>query len=311
MTVLQMAIKLMLYIAVGFAARKMKILADGFDKMLTRFLMAVPLPCMIINTFKLDFSLEQLMNCPRLIGLSALSLIVCFILGQIVYMAMGKGGLGKAARFSLIFTNFTFFGFSVVSELYGNEASFYYVIFTLLIRIFFYGAAPILVGAGGEHFDLKQAAKQFISVPVVAVFIGLFLYITQLQLPEIISSVMTSFGNMASPLGLMLCGIIIADASFKGILKYPCVLWLTALRLLLVPGVMLGIFLLLGIDHEIIRSLHYYFAMPCATFLPTFFLRYNPDDTEARSMASFLVVCSTLCCVVTIPLWAMVMEHIL
>lgn len=310
MTVFQLAIKLLIFIGIGFVARKLKIMADGFDRMLTKFLMAVPLPCMIINSFRLEFSMEQLINCPKLIGLAILGLTVSFAIGHAIYLGMGKTDLGRAARFAMMFTNFTFFGFAVVSELYGTEASFHYVIFTLPVRIAFYGGAPILIGAQ-KGLDLKATLKQFISVPVISVLIGLTLYVTQLQLPEIISSVMTSLGNMASPLGLMLCGVIIADASFSGIRKYPCVFWLSGLRLIVIPGIMLGVFLLLGTDHEVIRSLNYYFAMPVATFLPTFFLRYAPEDTEGRSMAGFLVVASTLACILTIPMWAMVMEWVL
>jgi predicted permease len=310
MTVLQLAVKLLIFIFIGFAARKLKIMADGFDRMLTKFLMAIPLPCMIINSFRLEFSLDQLMNCPKLIALAVLGLVITFALGQVIYLAMGRTGQGKAARFALMFTNFTFFGFSVVSELYGAEASFNYVIFTLPVRIVFYGGAPMLIGAR-QGISVKDTLRQFISVPVVAVFIGLVLYVTQLPLPEVVSSVMTSLGNMASPLGLMLCGVIIADASFRGIRKYPAVFWLSGLRLIVVPALMLGIFLLLGVDHDVIRSLNYYFAMPVATFLPTFFLRYAPEDMEGRNMAGFLVVASTLACIVTIPLWAMVLEQVL
>jgi hypothetical protein len=310
MTVLQLAIKLLIYIGVGFFARKRKIIADGFDRMLTKFLMAVPLPCMIINSFRLEFSVEQLMNCPKLIGLAILGLAICFAIGQVLYLAMGRTGLGKAARFAMMFTNFTFFGFAVVSELYGTEASFNYVIFTLPVRIAFYGGAPMLIGER-QGVNGKEALKQFLSVPVVAVFAGLALYVTQIQLPEVLSSVMTSLGNMASPLGLMLCGVIIADASFSGIRKYPAVFWLTGLRLIVIPALMLAVFLLLGVDHDIIQSLNYYFAMPVATFLPTFFLRYAPEDVEGRTMSGFLVVASTLACVVTIPLWAMVLEQVL
>jgi hypothetical protein len=250
------------------------------------------------------------MNCPKLIALAVLGLVITFALGQVIYLAMGRTGQGKAARFALMFTNFTFFGFSVVSELYGAEASFNYVIFTLPVRIVFYGGAPMLIGAR-QGISVKDTLRQFISVPVVAVLIGLVLYVTQLPLPEVVSSVMTSLGNMASPLGLMLCGVIIADASFRGIRKYPAVFWLSGLRLIVVPALMLGIFLLLGVDHDVIRSLNYYFAMPVATFLPTFFLRYAPEDMEGRNMAGFLVVASTLACIVTIPLWAMVLEQVL
>ena len=310
MTVIQLTVKVMIFIGLGFFARKIKVMGDGFDKLLTKFMMAIPLPCMIINSFRLEFSVQQLMNCPLLIALSAAGLVISFAVGQIIYLAMGKTGLGKSARFAMMFTNFTFFGLPVVSELYGAEASFNYVIFTLLIRIVFYGGAPLLIGDRSQGVNVKQTLKQFFSVPVIAVFIGLVLYVTQLQLPDLVVSVMTTLGNMASPLGLMLCGVIIADASFSGIRRYPCVFWLTALRLIAVPGIMLGLFLLLGIDGDIIRSLNYYFAMPVASFLPTFFLKYRPDDTDARSMSGFLVVCSTLACIVTIPLWAMVLEFI-
>ena len=47
----------------------------------------------------------------------------------------------QTIRFSLMFTNFTFMGLPIVSELYGPEAVFNYVIFTLPVRIVFYGGA--------------------------------------------------------------------------------------------------------------------------------------------------------------------------
>ena len=311
MTVVELALKILIFIGIGIFARKTKIMADGFDRMLTKFMMAIPLPCMIINSFDLEFSMEQFMNCPLLIALAAGGLFISFVIGEIIYICMGRNGLGKAARFSMMFTNFTFFGLPVVNELYGARASFNYVIFTLLIRIVFYGGAPMLLGSKKEGIDIKKALKQFISVPVVAVFIGMFLYVTRIELPGVISSAMLTIGNMASPLGLMLCGVIIADASFKGIKKYPCVFYLSALRLIGIPALMVGIMVLLNVDPDINKSLMYYFAMPVASFTPTFFLKYNPDDTEARNMSSFLVVCSTLACIITIPMWAMILEHVL
>jgi len=311
MTVFQLAIKLLIYIAIGFVARKAKIMPQGFERQLSRFLMAIPLPCMIINTFRLEFSLDRLMSCPRLLGMAVLALALSFAVGQLVYTAMGKTGPAKAARFGLMFTNFTFFGFAVVTELYGAEGAFDYVIFTLPIRIAFYGAAPILVGECCQTSGRKTLWKQLLSEPVIAVFIGLVLYITQLELPEMLSSVLTSLGNMASPLGLMLCGVIIADASFRGILRYPSVIWLSGMRLLVMPALMLGVFRLLGTETDTVRSLHYYFAMPVASFLPTFFLRYAPEDADGRNMSSFLVVLSTLACVFTIPMWALILERFL
>jgi len=162
----------------------------------------------------------------------------------------------------------------------------------------------------GQKLDVKETIRKFICEPVVAVFIGFFLYATQIQLPQVITGVIQGLGNMASPLGLILCGSIIADANWKGITKYPCVFFVVLARLFAVPAAVLGIFLLLGIDRQTIQSVIFYYAMPVASFLPSFLLRYNPEAVEARVAGGYMVVLSTLACVATIPIWTLILEHI-
>lgn len=310
MTVLQLTFKLILFVAIGYIARKLKVMADGFDRMLSKFLMAIPLPCMIINSFNLSFSVEDLMNCPLLIALSIGSMAVLFVLTGLFTRKMERQ-LRKTVRFALLFTNFTLLGLPVVSEVYGARGGFNYLIFTLPIRIIFYGGAPLLLGTGNEKLDVKQTLRQFICAPVVAVFIGFILYLTQIKLPDILQNTLNTLGNMASPLGLMLCGTIIADAKWSGILKYPQVFAVTGFRLLLIPAAIVAVEALIGISHDIIKTTMYYYAMPVASFLPTFLLRYDPDAVEARTVGGYMVVVSTLFCIATIPLWTSILERFL
>ena len=303
--------KIVFYIAIGCTARKLKVMPDGFDRMLTRFVMAIPLPCMIMKSFLgFDFDVDLLMTFPKLMGLSVASMAAAFVLSHVVYLRMGKTGIARSARFALMFTNFTFFGFSVVSELYGSQGMLYYVVFTLPIRIMFYGGAAVLLGSG-QRMGKKELLKKFFCEPVIAVFIGFVLYLLQLPLPSLVTDVLETLGNMASPLGLMLCGAIIADAEWKGALKYPSVFVISLARLLVMPALALGLFLLLQVDHEIVRSMLFYFAMPVASFLPTFCLRYDPEEVDGRLAGGYMVVVSTLLCVFTVPLWAVLLEGIL
>ena len=311
MTVLQLSLKLMLFIVVGFGARKLKVLADGFDKMLTRFVMAVPLPCMIVNSFNIEYSVDNLVHTPLLIALSVGSMLG---MGVIVYLAtwkMRSREMRKTVRFALLFTNFTFLGLPVVSEICGPEGVFNYVIFTLPIRIMFYGGASVMLGRGGEKVDVKETVKKFLCEPVIAVFIGFILYVTQLKLPAILSSAITTLGNMASPLGLILCGTIIADADFRSVMQHPDAVIVALCRLTVIPAVAVGLFLLIGIDREIIKNTVYFFAMPVASFLPTFLLRYDPEAKEARVAGSCMVVVSTLLCIATIPIWTTLLDKFL
>lgn len=308
MSVFELALKLMLFIVVGYIARKIKVMPDGFDKMLTKFVMAIPLPCMIINSFNIEFSVDMLLGAPVILALSVGSMAVVYIVVHVSTLKV-KPDTRRTVRFALMFTNFTFMGLPIVAEIYGAQGAFNYVIFTLPIRIIFYGGAPLILGKG-EKLNVKETLRQFLCEPVVAVFIGFVLYVTQIQLPEVITSVMEGLGNMASPLGLILCGAIIADANWSGITKYPSVFVVTALRLLVVPAGVLGLFLLLGVDHSMIRTTIFYYAMPVASFLPTFLLRYNSEAVEARIAGGYMVVISTVLCMLSIPLWALVLQAV-
>lgn len=308
MTVLQLSLRLLLFILAGFLARKLKVIPQGFDKQLSRFVLAIPLPCMIISSFQIEYSVDNLLAAPTLVGLSVGSMVFMFAVVFLCTRWMRDPAMKKVTRFSLLFTNFTFVGFAVVRELYGAEGFFNYVLFTLPVRVVFYGGASIMLGKGGEKVDVKETLKRFLCEPVIAVFIGFLLYAFQIPIPEVLNSAITTLGNMASPLGLMLCGIIIAEANFKEALRHPSVLVITALRLLAVPALAVGLFWVLGVKPEVLRTTVYYFAMPVASLTPTFLLRYDPEAVEARTVAGYLVVVSTLFCVLTIPLWSMVLN---
>ena len=311
MTVLQLSGKLLLFIAAGFLARKCGVFPDGFDKMLSRFVLAIPLPFMVLSSFRFEYSADRLLETPAILALSVGSMAFLFAVVFLSTAWMKDRAMKKTVRFSLLFTNFTFVGFAVVQELYGAEGFFHYVIFTLPIRLIFYGGASVMLGAGGETIQFRETLKRFLCAPVVAVLLGFFLYAFQIDLPEVLDSTLQSLGNMASPLGLMLCGAIIADADFRAALRHPSVLAVTFCRLLGVPALAIALFRVLGVRPEVLRTTVYYFAMPVASLTPTFLLRYDPEAVEARTAAGYMVVASTLFCVLTIPLWTYALNALL
>ena len=308
MTVLQLSIRLLLFIAVGCVARKLKAMPDGFDKMLSRFVMAVPLPCMIISSFQIDYSVDNLLTAPVLVALSVGSMTFMFAVVYVATRWIRERPMRQTVRFSLLFTNFTFVGFAVVQELYGAAGFFNYVIFTLPIRVIFYGGASLILGKPGEKVNVRETIKRFLCEPVIAVFIGFFLYAFQIDLPEVVDTTISTIGNMASPLGLMLCGAIIADADFRSALRHPSVLAVTFCRLIVIPALAVALFWVLGVRPDILRTTVYFFAMPVASLLPTFLLRYDPEAVEARTVGGYMVVASTLFCVATIPLWTLALN---
>ena len=104
--------------------------------------------------------------------------------------------------------------------------------------------------------------------------------------------------------------LIMPDADFRSALKHPMVLVVTLCRLLLIPAAGVALFWAVGVKPEILKSTVYFFAMPVASLTPTFLLRYDPEAAEARTVSGYIVVASTLFCVLTIPLWTIVLDKL-
>ena len=307
LNVISLSLKLVVLIAVGFVIKKLKVLPQGFEKALTRILLDVSLPAIIIQTFISDEAALSGGDVGLLILVSIGVLLLGFIVGHILCMIRGRSAPGKVDRLSVIVTNFTFFGVPVVETLYGNAGLLFFTIYSIPVRIVYYMMTPLLlVGKGG---GVKETLKNIFSAPVVAVFIGAAIYFSGLKLPAFISGAISSLGATATPLGLILCGATLTELDFKQLIRRPFVLLTVAVRLMAMPAAVLGLCLLLKIPTNAARCAVVYCALPVASMIPTYVVRYMPDETESQVSGSLLVLISTLLCVVTIPFWATVLAR--
>lgn len=309
MTAAKLAIQLILMLAVGLFVVRTRIVGENFEKQLTSLIMKVILPCMIVKSMMGAFSLEALKNSGQLVLLAIAMLVITFALGQLVYILMKKTPSARIMRFSMLFTNFTFVGIPVIEALYGDMGVFYFVIFVVPYRMVYYSSAQPMLSPTGhtlEKRSWKDKLKGWFSPPVVAVFVGLFLYLTQIQLPTPISGVINSLGSCASPLGMLLCGMSLGRYPIKRLLR-PRYLWLPLVRNLLLPALILGLTLLVGLEKDIAQLVVMFASLPVASLLAAFTIQYDPDK-ETQFEAAAAVLLSTFFCAFTIPLWANVLE---
>lgn len=305
MLALKLSIELILLIGVGFAVWRLGYVDEEFDSSLTAFILNISLPCMIIGSFDAPFSAQELRNCAILLGVSIIILAVSFAAGQCCYKLCKGGYTGRILRFGTIFTNFSFVGMPVVEQLYGQTALLYFVVFLVPIRMVYYSAAKPLLSPPGVYFARESAWQRvmgWFSPPVVAVFIGLALYVTQLQLPEVIDDVIGSLGKICSPMGMILCGISLGKHNLKELMK-PRYLLTPLVRNLIMPLITIGILLLLPIEPLLKKVIVVFAALPVASLTAAFTLQYDPEP-EAHLESAGAVLFSVLACAVTMPLWA-------
>lgn len=311
MQVLNLAVRLALLLLTGLFIRKIGLVDKSFQTQLSKFLMNVCLPCLIINSLNVDFSRTELLNCAVIMGVAVIVLVLLFVLGQAGFLLFKKTSYGRVLRYGTVFPNFTFFGMPVAESLYGAQGLFYFTVLTLPIRLAYYSSAGILLGGKHEKKGAKTRLKEFFSAPIIGVLIGLLLFVTQLELPQPLTETIAALGSITSPLGMVLCGLILGDVELKGLLGHPSMFALTLFKNFLAPALVLLVLMLLPVDELIIRVAIIYCAAPVASLLSMFTLRYTDGDTQAAAQASANTFTSTMLAVLTLPLWSLVLDLVL
>lgn len=305
MTAVRLAIQLILMVGVGFITVKAKIVGEHFEKPLTSLIMKILLPCMIVKSMMGTFSWNELKHCGQLVVIAIVLWAVTFGMAQLVFRFMGKTPSARIMRFSMMYTNFTFVGIPVMESLYGSTGVFYFVVFLVPFRMVYYSSAEPLLSPPGlarQERTIQEKLKGWFSMPVIAVFVGLFLYLTQLPLPSPVTGVISSLGSCASPLGMLLCGMSLGKYPIRRLLR-PKYFWVPLVRNLLIPALVLGLSVLIGLEKEIAQVVVMFTALPVASLIAAFTIQYDPDQ-ETQFEAAAAVLLSTIAACVTIPLWS-------
>lgn len=305
MTAAKLALELLIMIAIGYCIEKRRMVGPQFSKDLSAFVINLALPCLIFRSMQMEYSVDQLKTCGYLVLLGLLYLVVSFAVAFLLHRAAPKDHRGRILRFGMIFTNFTFVGIPVMETLYGNQGVFYFVIFLVPLRIALYSfAKPLLTppDVTVEKQSLGQKLKGWFSPQLVAVIIGLTMYVTGWRFPEIIDQPMGWLAGVCSPLGMILCGVSLAKYPAKALLRPSCFV-ASALRCLLMPALLLGVSFLLGLKPALAQPMVICAALPIASTLVAFTIRYD-KNTDAHFESAGAVLCSTILSAATIPLWA-------
>lgn len=302
-----LAMELFLMTCIGIFAAKVKIVSDNFSAQLTNFLMKIALPCLIVVSINSNpFSFEAVKNCFIAVVLGFIVVFASLLIGQIFFILFKKSGTGRVIRYGLTFTHFSFMGIPIIDALFGAVGNLYYVMFLVPVRILYYSLTPQLFG-GSEYKkqrNIRKVLMDLFNPCMCAVIIGSIIWVAQIQLPEVISYCLTSLNKLCSPLGLLLCGMIIGKYDLKKLLNMRY-FRLPVLRLVLMPFIAMifaHILKQFGIDKTLCDMIIVYSALPCASLTAVFAVQYETDP-EIHFEAAGSVFFATLLSTITIPIW--------
>ena len=191
---------LFIYMAVGFFCRKKGIFNDAARDKLTDFVVLITLPCMIFESFHMEFSLESLKQGGVAVLIATAMAAAALLLGKVLYNRFPYQEK-SILQYGTLVTNSGFAGLPVVSGAYGDEGLFLGSLFIIPTRILMWSAGISLF----TKADAKQAVRKVLLNPgIIAVEVGLVWMLFQLPLPHFVDTAVDNLGACTSPMAVAL-----------------------------------------------------------------------------------------------------------
>lgn len=287
---------LLFAIAAGFLANRMGILGGETDKKISRLLLSITLPAMILGSVCTGDALPE-----RAVVLGTLGVAAVFYLLEFAFVLAvppllgGTPGQKGVWRYTLAFPNVAFIGYPVVSALFGPEALFYAAILVLPFNLMTFTLGPLML-AGAKRFSLRQMFSPCVAASILALGLAL----VRLRPPAMIGEALNFVGGVTVPLSLLFVGSLLAGIPLGRMLASPRLWILTAVRLLVLPAVLCFLLRRMGTDALILGVAVTQMAMPAAVNGSLLCMEYG-GDAECMAQITFV---STLASIVTIPILA-------
>ena len=182
------------------------------------------------------------------------------------------------------------------------------MIFTLpLWTLIYLWGVPVLLMGGEGKITLKQRLKNFVNPMFICMLVGMAVGLLNIPVPEFISSAVTTAGSCMSPVAMLLTGMTIAQFDLGAILRIKSVYLVTALRLLIFPGIFLGVMLICPMPEIFATCAICSLAMPLGLNTIIIPSALGKDTKVASGMA---VVSHILACL-TIPVIFMIFDWLI
>ena len=290
-------------VVVGFVAGKLGYLGGAFDRQLSRLVINITCPALILSSAMTGVLPDRQYILPLLL-ISTLTYLLLTIVGFLLprYLTRDRNFQGPVG-FALIFGNVGFMGYPVVASIFGHEAVFYAAVLNVVntFAVFTVGTV-LLTGASSDRQRFEK--KVLYSTPMLAAYLTMAIVAFRIDdIPEAISQPLIMLGNITVPAALLIIGSSMSQLSPRTMLGNRTVYSTTLLRLVILPVGVHFLMRLVGFDPFVVNINTLVIAMPVATYGTILCLKYGKDTT----MITEVTFITTLVSVITIPVLVMLL----
>ena len=300
---MEQIVELFIMILMGFIIVKAGIVKDEDSKVLSKIVLYLIIPCVIIKAFQVDYTSKTVYG--LLLALAASVALQIVLLG--VILVMGRlFHLNEVEIASVYYSNSGNLIVPIVTFILGQEWVLYGCVFMSVQLIFLWTHCKKIIRRESSY-DWKKIVLN------ISIVVGVILFFTRIRLPLIINDTIGSVGNMIGPASMIVTGILFAGMDLKKIFANRRLYFVSLLRMVVVPLIAL---LLIKLSHlagisqdapKIMLIVFLAVITPSASTVTQMCQVYGNDS----KYASAINVITTLSAIVTMPVMVFLFENVI
>ena len=286
-TVFVQVLILFIFMGFGFVGEKKKLISTEGSKVISDIILYFVTPCLIINSLNIKFDSDKLSG--------LLICLVAFFVIQIasvllVCLLFRKDHIStRVLRFAVVFSNVGYMGLPLQKAVLGDEGVFYGSVCVAAFNVFVWTYGIICMSGDKKQMSVK---KLILNPGIIAVTIGIVLFLFSLKLPSPISSAIGSMASLNTPLAMMVIGFNLARSNLLSALKDKRVYLVSFLRLVFIPLVSLFVLWALGLRGTLLVSVIIATSAPVAAATTVFSVKYGADTELSVKLVAFTTLLS-------------------
>ena len=294
---------MLLMMLCGLVLFRRGLITDGGKKSLVNLILYLLLPCNIIKAFCMELSMKELRAMSVVLVLSVGIQLFYVVLTRTLYRRFPEEEK-PVYQYATVCSNAGFLGNPISQGVFGDLGLLYASVFLIPQRI-------VMWTAGVSFFAKPQSKMEVVRKVVlhpciIAVAIGMVIFLLQLQLPAVIDDTVTGFSRCCTGMTMVYIGTVLADVDYRSLVSGRQVFF-ALVRLVLIPAVIYGFCLLVQADPLVTGICVLMSAMPAGNTTAILASKYGAcEETAVRC-----VVFTTALSLITTPLWSMLLTSAL
>lgn len=307
-TLLSNLIGLFLLIGAGFLAVRLGWLPRSASEVFTALLMRITLPATVFCSMLRPFTAAFLRD--------ALIIMALTLAAHLSYTALALGlsrgfrvAPGRRGMWSLCcaFCNNGFMGFPVAYALFGEEGLALAIMLGIPFNLLVYtiGAKLVCLDPSGDSARTEMPWRKILLSPVnIATVVGIVFFCLQIPVAEAVRTPIQHLSNVTTPLSMFVTGMNLSDSRLGAVVRDRDVLTASATRLLLFPLLTWALVSRLPVENPLVLSV---FLVIMAMPSPAVSVILGEQYGGCVQLAARTVFLSSLLCIVTLPLIALLL----